>query len=104
MSQIENVLHENRRFPPPPGFAARARLSREADYQRMYRESLDEPERFWGRVARELPWMQPFTQVLDWSGAPVAKWFAGGKLNASVVCLDQHLIGPRAKKRAIVWW
>jgi len=103
MSQIENVLHEKRHFPPPPEFAARARLGREADYQRMYKESLDDPERFWGRVASELPWMQPFTRVLDWSGAPFAKWFVGGQLNASAVCLDQHLHGPRAQKRAIVW-
>ena len=103
MSQIENVLHENRHFPPPRDFAARARLGREADYQRMYTESLANPDAFWGRIARELPWMAPFTRVLDWSTAPVAQWFVGGKLNASAVCLDQHLFGPRAHEPAIVW-
>jgi acetyl-CoA synthetase len=103
MSQIENVLHEHRRFPPSAAFKREARLADEAAYQRMYRESLDDPEAFWGRVAREIPWMQPWTRVLDWSGAPFAKWFIGGKLNLSAVCLDQHLGGLNAGKRAIVW-
>jgi acetyl-CoA synthetase len=103
MSQIENVLHELRQFPPPSQFRERARLGDEAAYQRMYRESLEEPDAFWGRVARELPWIKPWDQVLDWSQAPFAKWFAGGQLNASAACLDRHLSGPRAGKRAIVW-
>jgi len=103
MSQIENVLHENRFFPPPKEFQAKSRLGVEAAYQRMYRESIDDPESFWGRIGRELPWIRPFQKVLDWSGAPFAKWFVGGKLNASVVCLDQHLSSARADKRAIVW-
>jgi len=102
MTQIENVLHENRHFPPPREFASKARISKDADYQRMHRESIEDPERFWGRVAGELPWIEPFTKVLDWSGAPFAKWFVGGKLNASAVCLDQHL-ARRGQKRAIVW-
>ncbi len=103
MSQIENVLHENRHFPPPREFQAKSRLGLESTYQRMYRESIDEPEVFWARVASELPWMQPFTRVLDWSGAPFAKWFVGGKLNASAVCLDQHLVLKRPDKAAIIW-
>src|SRR5207253_1014437 len=103
MSQIENVLHENRHFPPPREFQARSRLGVESTYQRMYRESIDEPEVFWTRVANELPWIQPFTRVLDWSDAPFAKWFVGGKLNASAVCLDQHLVLKRPDKPAIVW-
>ena len=103
MSQIENVLHENRFFPPPKEFQAKSRLGVEAAYQRMYRESIDDPETFWGRIGRELPWMRPFTKVLDWSGAPFAKWFTGGRINASAVCLDQHLTNARSEKRAIVW-
>ncbi len=103
MNQIENVLHESRSFPPSEEFRARARLQSEAEYTRMHLESLADPEAFWGRVARELPWIRPFDRVLDWSAAPYAKWFLGGQLNASQVCLDQHLEGPRAGKRAIVW-
>ncbi|HKX46030.1 MAG TPA: acetate--CoA ligase [Planctomycetota bacterium] len=103
MSAIESVLHEDRRFPPPEGFRARARLSSLAEYERLHRRSLEDPEGFWGEVARELPWMAPFGRVLDWSGAPFAKWFVGGKLNASAVCVDRHLAGPRRTKRALVW-
>ncbi len=101
--QIENVLHENRFFPPPREFQARARIGSEAQYQRMYKESIENPEAFWGRIAGELPWMQPFTQVLDWSRAPFARWFVEGRINASAVCLDRHLTTATSDKRAIVW-
>jgi len=103
MSEIESVLHESRVFPPSDEFRGQARLSSVEEYQAMYRESIDDPEAFWGRVARELPWIEDFGTVLDWSNAPFAKWFVGGKLNASAVCLDQHLEGARADKTAIVW-
>jgi len=103
MSQIESILHEDRRFPPSAAFAAAARLGDEAEYDRLYQLSIDHPDQYWDGVAKELPWMEPWTEVLDWSGAPVAKWFVGGKLNASAVCLDQHLDGPRADQIAIVW-
>jgi acetyl-CoA synthetase len=100
---IDNVLQENRHFPPPRDFQARARLSTEEAYQRMYRESIDDPEGFWGRIAREIPWIRPFDRVLDWSAAPFAQWFVGGRLNVSAVCLDQHAYGRRADQRALVW-
>ncbi len=103
MTQIENVLHETRRFPPLSEFQERARINNEVTYQRMHRESLQDPEGFWGRVASELPWMRRWRAVLDWSAAPVARWFVGGKLNASVVCLDRHLGGPRADKLALLF-
>jgi acetyl-CoA synthetase len=103
MSQIDSILKENRSFPPSADFRARARLSDPAEYERLYRESLDDPDAFWGRIARELPWMTPFEQVLDWSAKPFARWFGGGRFNASAVCLDQHLDGPRRDKLALVW-
>ncbi len=102
-SSIESVLNEDRRFPPSEAFRAQARLSSEAEYQKLYRESLDDPEAFFGRVARELPWIKPFGRVLDWSGAPVAKWFVGGRLNASAVCVDRHAEGARRDKTALIW-
>ncbi|MDF1798948.1 MAG: acetate--CoA ligase [Planctomycetota bacterium] len=103
MTQIDNVLHENRSFPPSEEFRAKARYSSEEQYEADYRRSIDDPEGFWGDVALELPWIEPFDQVLDWSDAPRAQWFTGGKLNASAVCLDQHLGGARANKTAILW-
>ncbi|MFT4538270.1 MAG: acetyl-CoA synthetase [Planctomycetota bacterium] len=101
--QIDNVLHEERTFPPSPDFVSQANVSGEEAYQAAYKESIEDPEAFWGKVARELPWIRPFDRVLDWSNAPKAKWFDGGKLNASAVCLDQHLTNGRADKVAILW-
>jgi len=103
MSEIESILHEDRTFPPPADFSSKAAIGDMDTYRRMYAESIDDPEGFFGRIAKELPWIEPFEQVLDWSDAPVAKWFVGGKLNASAVCLDQHLDGPRADATAIQW-
>jgi len=103
MSQIDSVLSEDRRFPPTEAFRKAARVGSDEDYERIYRESIDQPEVFWDRVAKELPWIEPYSQVLDWSEAPVAKWFTGGKLNASAVCLDQHVESTRSGKRAIIW-
>ena len=103
MQEIESVLNETRQFPPPPAFRAAARLGSEEAYERLYRESIDNPDGFWGRIAGELPWLKPFECVLDWSEAPVAKWFTGGKTNASVVCVDQHLTNGRKDKTAILW-
>ncbi len=103
MQEIESVLQENRKFPPSAGARKRARLSSLAEYERMYRESIDDPEAFFGRVAEELPWMKRWTRVLDWSGAPFAKWFVGGKLNASAVALDRHLGTATADKIAFHW-
>ena len=103
MSEIESVLHESRRFQPTAEFQSKARLANELTSERMYRESLEDPAGFWSRVASELPWMQRWSQVLDWSDAPVARWFVGGKLNASQVCIDRHLEGPRADKTALLF-
>ncbi len=103
MGDIHSVLNESRAFPPDDTFRAGARIASEEEYRRMHAESLADPEGFWGRMARELPWIKPFERVLDWSGAPLARWFVGGKLNASAVCLDRHLDGPRRDKIAIHW-
>ena len=60
------------------------------------------PETFWGNIARELDWFEPWTKVLEWD-APWAKWFIGGKLNLSHNCLDRHLATWRRNKAAIIW-
>jgi acetyl-CoA synthetase len=103
MSEIESILHESRVFPPDPAFAQRARIGDLETYRRMHAESLSDPEAFFGRAARELPWMRPFDKVLDWSKAPFARWFTGGRLNASAVCLDAHVDAGRGERTAIVW-
>ncbi len=98
---IENVLHEGRLIEPPAAFAERARLSR-ADYERLYRQSLDDPEAFWGDVARDLHWFAPWTQVLDWQ-PPHARWFVGAQTNIAYNALDRHVLAGRGDKLALVW-
>src|SRR5207247_2648660 len=71
-------------------------------YRRMYRESIQQPAKFWAREASELVWRAKWKKVLEWK-APFAKWFVGGKLNISENCLDRHLTGARRNKAAIMW-
>ncbi|MCK9916470.1 MULTISPECIES: acetate--CoA ligase [Microbacterium] len=85
-SAIENLAHENRRFPPSPEFAAAANVT--AD---IYREADADRLAFWADKAARLDWAEPWTQVLDWSDPPFAKWFVGGRLNVAVNCLDRHV-------------
>ncbi|HEU5048857.1 MAG TPA: acetate--CoA ligase [Gemmatimonadales bacterium] len=94
--QLSTLLSEQRRFPPPADFARDAAARAE-----LYEAGAD-AERFWEDQARALDWIEPWTRVLDWK-LPHAKWFVGGKLNASVNCLDRHLTGPRRNKAALVW-
>jgi acetyl-CoA synthetase len=97
-SEYADLLREDRAFPPPPEFAARARVRDE----RIYAEAERDPEAFWAGFAAELEWSRAWDRVLDWQ-PPHARWFVGGQLNASVNCLDRHLRGPRRDKAAIIW-
>ena len=99
---IESHLRETRVFKPARSFAKSARIATLAQYQRLYRESIRQPDKFWAREARELLWQQPWKAVLEWK-PPFAKWFVGGKLNVAENCLDRHLLGPRRNKAAIIW-
>src|SRR6266545_2511720 len=100
--EIESVLQEQRKFPPPAEFAARARVGSMADYQALAARAAADPEGFWGEIARELHWHAPWSRVLDWS-LPDAKWFVGGKTNMAYNCLDRHLGGARRDKPALIW-
>ncbi|HEV3409156.1 MAG TPA: acetate--CoA ligase [Chthoniobacterales bacterium] len=101
-SNIESHLVENRVFNPPPEFAQRARIGSRAEYERLYRESIEQPEQFWAREAGELVWRKKWDRLLEWN-APFAKWFTGGELNLSENCLDRHLSGARRNKAALIW-
>ncbi|MCY3691433.1 MAG: AMP-binding protein, partial [Chloroflexi bacterium] len=96
---FEALLQEDRTYPPPADFAANANIADPA----VYEEAMRDPEAFWARFAGELDWFKPWDTVLDWSDAPFAKWFVGGKLNAAYNCIDRHLNGPRNNKAAIIW-
>jgi len=102
-TDITSVLNERRKFPPPEAFAQHARLKTQTEYETLYRASMEDPERFWGDAAGELHWFKKFDQVLDWSKAPFAKWFTGGKINISYNCLDRHVNSDRKNKAALIW-
>ena len=89
---IDSILHEDRRFPPPADFAASATLHEQGQLEAMYRHAEEDYEGFWGGHARnEITWIEPFTQVLDDTKAPHFRWFHDGTLNVSANCLDRHL-------------
>ncbi len=100
---IESVLNEQRVFSPPKDFARQAHLKSLAQYRKLYRESIQSPEKFWNRQAKEeLVWFKRWTKTLIWD-EPYAKWFVGGQLNVSDNCLDRHLGTARANKAALIW-
>ena len=91
-------------YPVPETFAATARVQR-ADSERMYRESIDDPNRFWAEIGQRLDWIREFSVVKDTSYDPESfhiRWFTDGKLNVSANCLDRHL-EIRGDKTAIIW-
>ena len=91
-------------YPVADDFAARARIRRE-DYQRLYADSLRDPDAFWGEAAKRLDWMRAPTRIKDVSFALEdfhIHWFADGELNASVNCLDRHL-ATRGDKIALIF-
>ncbi|HEX6807568.1 MAG TPA: acetate--CoA ligase [Gemmatimonadaceae bacterium] len=98
MTDIDVLLQETRKFTPAAEFSRAANVPTRDVYDRAARD----PEAFWAEMARDLEWSKPFTKVLEWN-PPWAKWFLGGKLNASVNCLDRHLRGPRRNKAALIW-
>jgi acetyl-CoA synthetase len=83
---LENLLHENRTFPPSAEFAAQANAKPE-----MYEEAARDRLAFWDKQAQALEWQSPYSQILDWSDAPFAKWFIGGTLNVAYNCVDRHV-------------
>ncbi len=99
---IESVLHEHRLFPPPERFSAQARIGSRAEYEKLYRWSIDHPDEFWNQQAKELAWIRPWKQVLDWSQPPFAKWFVDGQLNVAANCIDRH-VATRGDAPAIIW-
>jgi len=100
--QIDSVMQEQRIFPPPAEFAARARIGSLEEYQKLYDEAAADLPAFWGKLAAELHWFKPFSKVLEWN-EPVAKWFVGGQTNVAYNCLDVHLETPRRNKAAFIW-
>ncbi len=97
--RITSVLNEERRFPPPERFREQARIGTWAEYQERYRRSLEEPDAFWGEVASELHWFEPWREVRRWN-EPFVEWFVGGTTNLAYNALDRHVEAGRGNKVA----
>jgi acetyl-CoA synthetase len=87
---------------PSAAYRKASRISTFEEYERLYRESLEQPEQFWKRELSELSLRTPWTKLLDWK-PPHARWFEGATLNVTETCLDRHLRTPTRQKAAIVW-
>ncbi|MFN4002983.1 acetate--CoA ligase [Microcella sp.] len=97
-TSIDSLLHEDRRFAPSPEFAAAAVARPE-----LYDEARADRLGFWADRARELHWHRPFTETLDWSNPPFARWFADGELNVAYNCLDRHVLAGNGDRVALHW-
>ena len=101
--QIDNVMQEDRLFPPSAEFSAKAEISSMEQYQKLYDAAKNDPDTFWGEVARdELHWFEPFQTVHEMKGN-VAQWFVGGKTNVSYNCLDANIAAGNGDRKAIIW-
>jgi acetyl-CoA synthetase len=95
---MTNLMHEERRFEPPEAFVARANVTAE-----VYAAADADRVAFWGKQAERITWAEPFTEVLDWSNPPFAKWYVGGKLNAAYNCVDRHVEAGNGDRVAYHW-
>jgi acetyl-CoA synthetase len=95
---LDALLHESRRFPPPADLAANANVT-----AALYDEAAADRLGFWERQAERLTWSKRWDRVLDWTGAPFAKWYVGGELNAAVNCVDRHVDAGLGDRVAFYW-
>ena len=95
---LSNLLQENRSFPPDAAFAKRANVTAEA-----YEDADADRLGFWAVQAQRLAWDSPWHQILDWSNAPFAKWFVGGRLNVAYNCVDRHVESGHGEQTALVF-
>ncbi|MEJ5260256.1 MAG: acetate--CoA ligase [Anaerohalosphaeraceae bacterium] len=105
---LKSLLTENRTFPPPASIRANAWVSSMEQYQKMWEQSIKEPDKFWLQQAETLTWFKKPTKGLEYTWNTKARkishtWFADGQLNVSYNCLDRHLNTPVANKVAILW-
>jgi len=101
--QIDNVMIEDRVFPPSDEFVSKASISSMEQYQTLYDEAKANPQAFWDKLAKEeLHWFKPYDSVYKKEDG-VVSWFAGGETNVSYNCLDAQIAAGRGDKKAIIW-
>jgi acetyl-CoA synthetase len=101
-AQISSVLHEHRIFPPPAEFSAQAGITSLDELRSLSTQAESDLVGFWEERARALSWFQNWETAFEWK-YPFAKWFVGGRINASHNCLDRHLTSWRRTKAALMW-
>jgi acetyl-CoA synthetase len=104
-NKIQVLSTEKRTFPPSKEFSQKAHIKSSKEYEQIYKQSVDNPEKFWGEQAeKNLTWYKKWDKVLDYDfHKPSIKWFTGGKLNVSVNCLDRYITTTTRNKAAIIW-
>ena len=105
---ITSLMIEDRKFAPPASLAAKAHIGSMKQYQQMWEQSINDPDKFWLEQAKSLAWFKQPTKGLEYTWDTKNRkiehtWFADGTLNVSYNCLDRHLNTPVAKKTAILW-
>jgi len=92
-------------FPVPPKVREKSFIKSKQEYEKMYKESIDDPEGFWAKQAERLDWFKKWDKVWDWSFKDdvYVKFFEGGKINVSYNCLDRHMTDGKKNKAAIIW-
>ncbi|HMO18925.1 MAG TPA: acetate--CoA ligase [Oligoflexia bacterium] len=109
--RIETLMQEKRVIEPPRSFLEKSHISSEAEYEKLYQSSIENPVEFWKNQANEnLIWFKKPDSVLDYDWKSIGtregaytSFFKGGRLNASVQCIDRHIAEGKGEKNAIIW-
>src|SRR5258705_9828594 len=101
---FESLSHENRKFSPPASLQKSALIPDLKTYQRLYEQSIQDPEGFWAEMASSFLWYQKWRKVLsyDWKNKIDIKWFEGAKTNICANAIDRHL--PKHQNRIAFHW
>ena len=103
-STISSMMEETRKFPPSKEFVDQAYVKSREQYEKMWKESIENPEKFWGGVANDLHWFKKWDTVNQENfGKAEIKWFLGGKTNISYNCLDYQIEKGKGDKVAILF-
>ena len=103
-NKITSMMSEERVFNPPKELSDQAYIKSVDEYRKIYKKSVEDPEKFWGELAEQIDWFKKWDKVMieDFANAK-HQWFVGGKLNVSYNCLDRHVKTWRKNKAALIW-
>ena len=100
---IKSVMKETRKFPPSKEFSEKSYIKSIDEYKMLYKESIESPDKFWSKIAKEIHWFRSPEKIFSWDKDKLeCRWFDGGEINISYNCLDINL-ADRADKLAIIW-